>query len=260
MTDTTDAIPAQFNENLSLTTDQSAAMRAQWITVGLDAGDFDRAASGTPTAAPEAPSEDQSREGITSPNKPTMSALEAQAMAEQLVRAGVPVEQVDAALKADGYVFEDDPRTEEEVEHDRMFGAAPPEEYRLDYQGRVPAGMDMAKVAAANTEMTTWLSQAGFSPEIGPAVLERAMDVGQRYNNSDDVSRQLWVREQHADFARMAGSPERAAELIDFASATLARGGDAFSNALAKSGALDDAGVLMHLAHQGERLAARGAK
>jgi hypothetical protein len=260
MTDTTDAIPANYTDTLTLSSDQSAAMRAEWVRVGLDPGQFDKAASGEPGAAPEAPADAPATEGLTNPNQPTMSAVEAKAMAEELIRAGVPPEQVEAALKADGYRLEDDTRTDEEIEHDRMFGAAPPEGYRLDYQGRVPAGVDPTTVAAANTEMTTWLSQAGFSPEIGPAVLERAMDAGQAYARMSDVDRQLWAGEQHAEFARMAGTPERAAELIDFASAALARGGDAFSNALAKSGALDDCGVLMHLAHQGERLAARGAK
>ena len=259
MTDTTDAIPANYNEDLTLSADQSAAMRAQWEKLGLDLGEFDRAASGTPPT-PATPAEEPTREDLTSLSQPSFSAAEAKSMAEELIRAGVPQEQVEAALKADGYRLEDDTRTDEQIEHDRMFGAAPPEQYRLDYQGRIPAGMEIDKLAAANTEMTTWLSQAGFSPEIGPAVLERAIDAGQAYAKMSDVDRQLWVGEQRAEFARMARTPERAAELIDFASAVLARGGQAFSDALAKSGALDDAGVLMHLAHQGERLAARGGK
>ncbi len=181
-------------------------------------------------------------------------------MAEQMIRAGMDPATVAEALKADGFELPEDQRTEEELEFDRALGGAKPEDYRIDYRDRIPEGMDLTKVAGANKEMSTWLSQAGFPAEIGPAVVERAMDVGQRFAASPEPMRELWRREQHATFAKMAGSPERAVELLDFAAVVLARGGNAFSDALAQSGALDDAGVLMHLAHQGERLAARGGK
>jgi hypothetical protein len=260
MSEAPDSVPATFNENLALSVDQTAAMRAQWVELGLDAAEFDRAASGAPQTAPEAGPEGLEREGLTSLKQPTLSPAEALSMGEEMIRAGMDPAKVDEALKADGYAFSEDERTEEELEFDRAFGGVRPDEYHLDYQGRIPAGLDLAKVAAANTEMTAWLSAAAFPQEIGPAVLEQAMDSGQACAAMSAPERQLWEREQHATFAKMAGTPERAVELLDFAAVVLARGGDAFSNALAKSGALDDAGVLMHLAHQGERLAARGAK
>jgi hypothetical protein len=260
MSEATDAVPANFNDTLSLSTDQTAAMRAQWVGLGLDADQFDKAASGAPQEPAQTDDASPAALDLNSQKQPSLASGEALAMAEELIRAGVPADQVDAALKADGYTFEEDPRSEEEIEHDRMFGAAPPSEYRVDYQGRIPAGADMAKMAQANAEVTTWLSLAGFSPEIGPAVAERAMDAGQACARMSDVDRQLWAGEQRAEFARMAGSPERATELLDLVSVTLTRGGNAFGDLLARSGALDDAGVLMHLAHQGERLKARSGK
>jgi hypothetical protein len=245
---------------LALTPDQVTVMRETWIAHGLDPATFDQAAA-APAAAPQEPGETGEPVEVLSDLKtPGLSLQEAADMAEELIRAGMDPARVAEALKADGYELPEDTRTEEELEFDRAFGGAKPEAYRIDFRGRIPEGMDLSRVANANAEMTTWLSQAGFPPEIGPAVLEQAMDVGQRYANSSEPMRELWRREQQATFLKMAGSPERAAELVDFAAVVLARGGDAFSNALAKSGALDDAAVLMHLAHQGERLAARGGK
>jgi hypothetical protein len=258
MSEAPNAAPAA-SDGMTLTAEQTAVMRETWVANGLDAALFDQVANGAgePTDAPADPGE---VDALSSLKQPTLSPAEAADMAEQMVRAGMDPATVADALKADGYELPEDQRTEDELAFDRALGGAKPADYRIDFRDRIPEGMDLTKVAGANTEMTTWLSQAGFPAEIGPAVVERAMDVGQRFANSPEPMRELWRREQHATFAKMAGTRERAVELLDFAAVVLARGGDAFSNALAQSGALDDAGVLLHLAHQGERLAVRGAK
>jgi hypothetical protein len=56
----------------------------------------------------------------------------------------------------------------------------------------------------------------------------------------------------------MAGGPEQAAEKMKLAAKALARASAGFTEALRTSGALHDAEIVMHLANQGERLAARG--
>jgi hypothetical protein len=259
-TPTTPPVATGSTDPLALTPDQVTVMRETWVAHGLDPATFDQAAS-APVEAPAQPGDTGEPVDVLSDLKtPGVSPKQAAEMAEELIRAGMDPARVAEALKADGYELAEDERTDEELEFDRAFGGTKPEAYRIDFRDRIPEGMDLTKVANANREMTTWLSNAAFPPEIGPAVLERAMDVGQRYANSSEPMRELWRREQQATFVKMAGSAERATELIDLAAVVLARGGDAFSDALARSGALDDVGVLMHLAHQGERLAARGAK
>jgi hypothetical protein len=234
-------------------------MRAQWVGLGLDADQFDKAASGAPQVPAEGQQPRQEPDTLSDLKQPSLSLEEAEAMAEELIRAGMPKDQVRAALEADGFTPTKDTRTEEELEFDRSFGGAKPEAYKLDFRGRA-GDMDMAQISEANTQITTWLSAVGFPPEIGPAVAERAIDIGQWFAKSSDTERELWARGEQANFYRMAGSEERGKELLDLAIAALVRGGNGFFEVLAKSGALCDAGTIMHLANQGERLAARGAK
>jgi hypothetical protein len=259
MSEAPDTVPSTFNETLTLSTDQTAAARAQGVALGLDEGEFDRAASGAPQVPAESSAPSQEPDTLAGLKQPSLSLQEAEAMAEELIRAGMPEDQVRAALEADGYTPTKDPRTEEQLEFDRSFGGAKPEAYKLDFKGRA-GGMDMAQIGEANTQITTWLSDVGFPPEIGPAVAERAIDIGQWFAKSSETQRELWAREEQANFYRMAGSDERGKELLNFAIDALARGGKGFFEVLAKSGALCDAGTIMHLANQGERLAARGAK
>lgn len=260
MTDQIPETPAAAG-GFSLSPDQVAAMRQEWVSYGLDPAKFDQAAAGQdPHTVDGGEREDELEAQVLSSLKtPPLTERQAQEMATSLIAAGMSPDQVNAALRED--VFGQAPadvRSDEEKTFDKAFSGAPPAAYRIDYMGRVPPEMDAAGVAQFNSEATAWLSAIGFPEQIGPAVVERAIDVSQQLGRMSPLSREQWFQEQWFDFERMAGSPERATELRNFAVTALARGGDAFTVALLDAGALKDAGVLLHLAHQGERLAFRG--
>ncbi len=261
MTETAE-IPASTG-GLDLAPGQITAMRDQWVSLGLDSAAFDQAAAGVePTiTADSGASEDGLDVQVLSPLKtPPLSAAQAQELASALIDAGVPRDQVDAALREDGFIqAAPDLRSDDEKVFDKAFGGVAPTSYRIDYMGRVPAGLDNAGLAEFNGQATAWLAAIGFPEQIGPAVVERAIDASQRLSRMSGPAKELWIREQWSDFERMAGSPERAAELQGFAAKALARAGTGFSDALWDAGALHDAGVLLHMAHQGERLAVRAS-
>lgn len=236
---------------------QVASMREQWASLGFDIAAFDAAVTGAPEASTMAAPDGEI--DILSPLKtPSLTEGQALEMAEALLKAGVPEAEVEAALRADGFSPpEIDTRTDDEKEFDRAFAPAAPSTYRIEYIGRIPADTDPRVLAQFNAEATGWLSEIGFPEQIGPAVIERALDASARLQSMAGPEKELWIREQWADFDRMAGSPERAEELRAQASAALARAGKGFTSSLWNAGALHDAGVLMHLAHQGERVATR---
>lgn len=258
MSEALDNTAAAVPDLMALEPGQVAAMREQWLAAGLDPQAFDVASGALPTPDPAAGAEIVGAP-ITNLKTPAVSEAQAQAMAAELIAAGASEEQVNAALREDGFTPAADSRTDEEKEFDRSFAGAAPEAYRIDYRDRLPAGIDAKTLTDANAEVTAWLSEVGFPPEIGPGVAERAMDVGQQCARMTAPERELFKREQEAAFVQMAGSEERAEELVEFVAATMGHGDPRFWDILANSGALDDAGVVMHLAHQGERLAARAS-
>ncbi len=261
MTDQIPEVPADAG-GFSLSPDQVAAMREQWVSYGLDPATFDQAATGVepaPTAAVATARKEFDAEFLSPLKTPSLTEGQAQELAASLIAAGVSQDQVNAALREDGFgQAPPDLRSDEEKAFDKAFGGASPAAYHIDYMGRVPPEMDAAGVAQFNSEATAWLSAIGFPEQIGPAVMERAIDVSHQLRSKSAPEREQWVREQGFDFERLAGSPERAVELRGFAVAALQRGGDAFTVAMFDAGSLQDAGVLLHLAHQGERLAFRG--
>jgi hypothetical protein len=252
-------VPPQFNDGLTLSADQSAAMRAQWEALGLDVAEFDKAAS-VPPGAPQEPGEAGGEVEVASDLKtPSLAASEAHQMAAELIRQGVPAEQVNAALAADGYDAEpEDTRTDDEKEYDRAFSPARPDAYNIDFRGRVPAGVDMATVEEANAQLGSWLAEVGFPATIGAAVIERALDTAQATARMTEPERELWTREQDAALERLTGSAEAAHEARGLAIKTLERGHPEMWRILAGSGALIDAGMVLHLAHQEQRAAFRG--
>ncbi len=133
-----------------------------------------------------------------------------------------------------------------------------PGEFKIEYVGRIPAGIEGPALAEYNQAAQAWLSQMGFPQNIGPAVVERSLDVGQLFNAMGEAERALWVREQNALFERMAAGAEKAQERLQRASEALARAPGAFTEALHANGALHDAGIVLWLANHGERLAVRG--
>jgi hypothetical protein len=256
-----DAIPQTFNDGLTLTGDQTAAMRAKWVEVGLDPAQFDGAANPKPAEPGVTPAAPEPVEIASDMKTPGLSPAEAHDMAAELIRQGVPADQVNAALAADGYEAEaEDTRTDDEKEFDRAFNPARSDAYNIDFRGRVPAGVDMATVAEANAQLGSWLAEVGFPATIGAAVIERAMDTAQNVARMSEPERELWTREQDAALERLAGSPEAADEARAQAIKTLERGHPDMWRILAGSGALIDAGMILHLAHQEQRAAFRGAK
>jgi hypothetical protein len=242
----------------SLSPDQVASARQDWIAAGLDVAKFDAAASGTSPEPTPPPSVDQRPEGRPDP----MNLTDAQRgeMVSALLAAGMSREAVEAAVKADGGEMPGAPPpalTEEQEVFQAAFAPAAPHDIHVEYLGRISPDTDIADLAELNREATTWASEIGFPAALGAAVIERALDVGHAYERMTDVDRQLWQVEQKIDLERMAGGPEKAAEKIALATEALKRGGKAFTDGLYKSGALHDAGVILHLANQGERLQAR---
>lgn len=118
--------------------------------------------------------------------------------------------------------------------------------------------MDTAGLAEFHQHATTWAGQVGLPKELGEAVIESAMDVGQATRGMGDAERALFKREQVVIFERQAGGPEKVAKRMALAAKALARGGPEFTAALHKSGALDDAWMVLTLANQAERMITRG--
>lgn len=181
-------------------------------------------------------------------------------MADELIKAGVPADRVAEAMQADGHDVTAealDSRTEDQREFDAFLGPAPTAaDYRIDYMGRIPAGVDAGQIAHFDSLARAWLANLGLPPAVGAAVIERALDVGHSYQAMSEAQRALWRAEQVAHFERLAGSPEKAAARLELAKAAIARGRD-FPDALhARAGVLHDAGIMMHLALNEERIGA----
>lgn len=240
-------------DQTSLDAGQVASMRDAWITAGHDAAKFDEALAGGPAPAGDEPPIDT----ISDLKTATLSEGQAQELADALRAAGVPDDQIAAAMEADGFKQpEPDTRTDDEKTFDEAFGGAKPADYKIDFVGRID-GADVSTMAAFNTEATTWLSAAGFPPTIGPSVVERAMDVSIAVSRMSAPEKELWFREQTSQLERQAGGPEAAEQVMACAAQVLARGDKAFAEKLFNSGAVHDAFVLMSLGLQGARLQVR---
>jgi hypothetical protein len=213
--------------------------------------------------AGEAPAAAAAPETIphTSTMSPALTARQAREMADELVKAGMPADKVQAALTGDGVAREaaaPDQRTEVQIEYDEAWGAPPsPGDYKVDYVSRA-IGTDTRSVHEFDGLAQGWLAAMGFPAAVGSGVIETAMDVGQTVAQLSPAARTEWVLSQRPRFERMAGGPDRATERMALAAKALSRAPRVFTDALLVSGALHDAGIVMHLANQGQRLAARG--
>lgn len=193
---------------------------------------------------------------------PNFSEQQLQEMAAEMIKHGMPRDQVEAALKGEGIEPQSkapDTRTDEEKEFDAFFAPpASPEGYKINYVNRLPEAVDSPALVEFNRDATAWLSAMRFPETIGPSVIEQAIDAGQAYNRMSESQQQLWKMEQTALFERMTGGAEKAAERTKLAAQALARAPKAFTDALYATGALHDALIIMQLANQGERLVVRG--
>jgi hypothetical protein len=103
----------------------------------------------------------------------------------------------------------------------------------------------------------------GLSVGVGEAVIERGLDIGRWWAKAEPADRELFKREQTAELERMPCGPDRAKAVVTQAAKVLAdgimaqNGDETFMRSLFNNGALDDAGLIMHLANQGARRSAR---
>jgi hypothetical protein len=110
MSEPHDAIPAQYHDGLTLTGDQTAAMRQQWIGLGLDPAAFDQAANPPPPAAAPKPDGEPAEappavEIMSDMKTPSLSPAQAEELVAEMIRAGIPEAKVREALEADGYTL-----------------------------------------------------------------------------------------------------------------------------------------------------------
>jgi hypothetical protein len=257
MTDILEAPPVAAPEGVTADPAQLAAAREHWVSLGLAPEAFDKALSADPEAADGVQGE-PGLDIIGATGAPTVTQAQALEMAQALAAAGVPEREIIAALAADGHdPAAIDDRTPEQKEFDAVFGAAPKaSDYKPNYMGRA-GHMDIGQLAQFDAAMRGWAADVGLLPELGGAVIERAVDIGRAFTRMGDAERQLWIRGQQVEFERRAGGPEQAQAKIKLAAAALARSPVAFEG-LQKSPAMHDAWIVETLANNEARLRERG--
>ena len=264
MTTTTDAtidtsgISPEASTDLS--PEQIASAREHWTSLGYEGATFDQALADEPARQGEPTQAGGDPTAIAQTDSAGLTPAQAREMAEELVKAGVPREQVEAALRADGLEPPaPDTRTDEQREIDEWFGPAPAaSDYHPDYVNRIPADAPIEALTVFHAAATSWASAVGFPPAIGAAVIERAMDVGHTFTAMSEAEQGLWKAEQPVLFEHMAGGPEKAEARAALALKAMERSPKEFLAILRQTGAAFDAGIVMHLANQEERRAARG--
>ena len=270
--------------------EQIAAMRANWHTLGLPIEQFDAAAAdhGTPPAPlpPAAPSADPTLppdqlaeariywvgQGYdlaafdaavaadanpAEPLAPTLSADQAERLAETLTAAGKTEAEIAATLAAHGMVPDD--RTPDEIEWDIECGFGEhhePSAYKLDIRATGIAGTaDISTLLAIGGEWGNVLSAMQIAPSIGTDLAEKSISLAHRLAASTPAERQLWKMDQRAQALARAGSTEALAERIRLAgvaaSMAISAGHSEAVEAMIASGALDDAYTIQTLANHG---------
>ena len=247
----------------SLAPDRIASAREAWLGYGYSAEAFDSAMAGTAPAEPQEPGSGTGRtdaapvEVVPPTGRPLFDQEQAREIAAALIAAGVPEEQVNAALQADGFeAAPADERSDGQKEFDKAFLVARPEEIKVDYRAAGIHDADPADIAALNTGATTWASECGFDPVLGAAVVERVVQVNRAFKAMTPAEQGLFKAEQRAIYERQVGSS--AAEMLTMAADTLARAGHTeFAQVVRDGGAIHDAWTLITMAHLTERLAKR---
>jgi hypothetical protein len=266
MTDTLTAVPAAAPAiGPTFSPEAVASMRESWVAQGLDPAAFDVAAGLTLAAdtAEPSPSGETGAEPSTPPGDALSGGLtlaQITTMADDLIAAGVPEEDIRRALEADGIDAEliEDARTDAEREYDALYPPATPDAYRPNLMGLVPEGTEPQTVAEFNQLGTGWASDLGLDPAIGSFVLEEGLRLGQAYSNAEPAEQELYKVQERQTFERLAGSPEIATQRMENAAKLLAKGNPAFAEGLRKSGALHSAQIVTMLALEYERQQMRG--
>jgi hypothetical protein len=214
-------------------------------------------------AAEAAPSPQPSlvASGITDANRiPTFGVDETTAMANELIKQGVDPERVKAAMRASGYEPGEDARNAAECEFDATFGAAAsPSDYKINYTGRWSADADPTALVEFNQAAKEWLSAIGFPAELGASVVETALDVSRRLGSLSADDQKVWADQQESLLTQYSGKAGGSpADMRKIADKVLEFAPKELTGTLRISGALTDAGVIMQLALQGQRMAYRG--
>jgi len=237
---------------------QIASARESWIKLGHSPEAFDAAMAGTPPDP--ARSRDAGGRFAKTANdapKPQLITDQARQMVEKLRSVGVSEEKISEALKADGLDLSGG-KTPEQAELDRAFDIEhAPTDFRIDYIPHGGRDLPPEQLASFNSSATQWLSALGLPPTLGAALIERCMSVGKSLTAMSEGDRQLFKINQRIDAERQAGGPEQLMAAISRAATAIKRAGPSeFTEALSKSGALNDAWVLTTLANHGARIEA----
>jgi hypothetical protein len=148
---------------------------------------------------------------------PDLTAAEVASAREAWLAAGLPAEQIDAALRADGH----DPNaapSEDTVEHHGAFDlpiAPQPNDYSPRYADPVAIRPE------SHLEIRQFAADMGFSPIIGNAVIERLSEIGAGWRNMGDTERQLYLAEQRAISSRQFGDDGAVTEMQERAANVL---------------------------------------
>lgn len=134
-----------------------------------------------------------------------LSVEQAGQMARELLAHGADPTRVHAALAADGVKLLDDPRSTEEKEFDGAFHRAAPNEYKINWHGRAPAGISTSELADLNREVSVALHEMSFPAELGTSLAEMAYDDAAEYSRLSKVDQVAWDRQQRLDLARAVG-------------------------------------------------------
>jgi hypothetical protein len=156
------------------------------------------------------------------------------------LKAGLPAEKFDEAMKEDGFI----PPNLEKTKQLRAHGLhdAKPSDYQPtlspELQKHVP-------------ELSAWVAGLRVHPNLGSAVVERLAEIGPAYKRMSPEARENWRASQVKLATRLVGgTPEKLETARAAAKEMLAREGSRFSKDLARDdGVFHDAMVLTTLAH-----------
>jgi hypothetical protein len=135
-----------------------------------------------------------------------VGADQATRMGAALIKAGVDPEKVRAAVAQEGVALQQDPRSEDERDFDRVFARGTPQEYNISWRDRVPDGVSERDLPALNNDVRAVLSAMSFPTKIGGSVAEDGLQDGIAYGRMDDLGKAQWEMEQKALLGRAVGA------------------------------------------------------
>jgi hypothetical protein len=215
----------------------------------------------SPEGAPPAPGASGSAPGsgagtISAPPRigaPELSAAEVASARQAWIEAGLPAEQIDAALKADGL----DPATavppDKDVAQHFADHGLPQNPTAADYH---PVWADPAQInPATHNAMRAFAASMGFSPELGNAILGHLSELGAQWRGMNETQKKLWAAENKAISIRQLGGEDAFKEAHDRAAAVLRDLGGKVGSFLANHPVLMSPYLLMTLSGHAKMVA-----